>query len=205
MQSFLRNSLYLLLLIQASLIWGKSLPSVQILNQEAEEVDWNHSVSESVVIEAPLEIVWDYISDSTSAKDWSVFFDHISPLPGIQDGEVGSLRRCYRNADEKGFTWDEVTTTIEFQKMRQITTFKVRSRPWSFTTKNGYVFVRQLYKKIDENRTELTFQTASPAKAQWLHRQIFNLSRKATRRIFHKNLINIRAVLEGHPRVFPWE
>ena len=205
MRQFFRLATFLLLMLPAALLWADGLPPIETLNSESDQTNWEHAVSETIIIEAPLEMVWDYISDSTSAKEWSVFFDHISPLPGVQDGEVGSLRRCYRNANEKGFTWDEVTTAIEFQKMRQITTFRVRSRPWGFTTKDGYVFVRQLYKKIDENRTELTFQTVSPAQAQWLHRQIFNLSRKETRRIFQKNLINIKAVLEGHLRVFLWE
>jgi hypothetical protein len=196
---------FFLVLTQYSWALSSELPSIETLNQLAEVARWDQGVTESVTINAPVEVVWKYVSDSTKARDWSVYFDHISPLPGIQDGQVGSLRRCFRNADESGLSWDEVTTIIQPLKMRQITTYNIKHLPWSLLTFGGYVFVRQHYRKISDQQTELTFQTVSPADANWIHRKVFEFSRRDTLRIFKQNLTNIKALIEGAPRVHPWE
>lgn len=50
------------------------------LFKESMAVNWSKSVQSSVVINASLDEVWEYASDSTKASEWSVYFDHISPF-----------------------------------------------------------------------------------------------------------------------------
>src|SRR5580700_8536666 len=64
-------------------------------------------VVDSVVIHASPREVFEFMSDSGKAKGWSIFFDHITPLPGSPDGGLGAKRRCFRLPDESGPRWDE--------------------------------------------------------------------------------------------------
>lgn len=41
------------------------------------------TVSEHVDINAPVADVWEYVSNSYNTREWSVYFHHISPLPGM--------------------------------------------------------------------------------------------------------------------------
>src|SRR3712207_6593650 len=69
-----------------------------------------------VRINAPVEAVWEYGSDSRRANEWSVYFDHITPVEGDghpPDGTIGAFRICYRNVDESGPRWSETTEAAE--------------------------------------------------------------------------------------------
>jgi hypothetical protein len=182
-----------------------TLPTMEQLISEANQANWEKSVQHSLLIEASLDEVWNYMSDSEQAKHWSVFFDHITPLPGIKDGQPGSLRRCFKYADEKGGRWDEMTIqTIPFKK-REIVTFNLQGFGHQTLLKNQYIFVRQIYQSMGPNQTLLTFQTQRSRKANLKTRLSFGLSKSDVRDIFQKNLINIKANLEHHQRIFPWK
>lgn len=159
---------------------------------------------ESVIIDAPIEKVWEYASNSNNAKDWSVYFDHISPLPGIPDGQVGSLRRCFRNADEKGVYWDEEVMVIEPLKYREIRTYNVNG--FKEAKLNTFEYkVEQHYEKISDTQTKLTFQ-ASVSKGMDLSAIYYALRDfRAGNRVFRVNLENIKSQIEGKGRPHPWE
>jgi hypothetical protein len=193
----------ILLLFMSISAWG--LPSPDELLNEANGLDWQDAISTTVRINAPVSVVWKYASDSTKANDWSIYFDHISPLPGIPDGKIGALRRCFRNKDETGPYWDEVTTESVPETRRQITTYGLKNFPMNFVTSDQYVFVRQLYKAVDANTTEMTFQTRTSPSRTWMGRLAFWISKGETERIFLANLENIKANIEGKPRLHPWE
>ncbi len=184
---------------------GRELPKVSELVEEANSADWSQAVTESIKINAPLKEVWKYASNSDNAKEWSIFFDHISPLPGIPDGQIGALRRCFRMANETGPYWDEVVTEVIPEKLRQITTYNLTGFPFNFLVKGQFVFVRQMYRSIDENTSELVFLTRSAPSGNVFGDLAFYLSRKETARIFKLNLENIKARIEGKPRPYPWE
>lgn len=184
--------------------WAKDLPSVEELLTEVRTVNWDTAISSSIVINAPVTDVWKYASDSNNAKDWSVFFDHISPLPGITDGTVGSLRRCFRNANEEGKRWDEVVIEIVPEQRRIITTYNLKGFDLNLLRNGDHVFVRQLYRAIDRNTTELTFQTQYSSQTRLRTRFSFGVSKKRTKKIFIENLENIKAMIEGYPRVHFW-
>ena len=182
-----------------------ALPTPEELLIEANSLDWNDAVTTTIKINAPVSVVWKYASDSTKANDWSIYFDHISPLPGIPDGKIGALRRCFRNKDETGPYWDEVTTESVPETRRQITTYGLKNFPMNFLSDGQYVFVRQLYKAIDDKTTEMTFQTRTSPSRTWMGRLAFWFSKGETSRIFLANLENIKANIEGTPRPHPWE
>ncbi len=177
----------------------KILPTIEALNAEAQTVDWNSSVSRSIIINAPVEEVWKYVSNSLNALEWSVFFNHISPLPGAPDGGIGALRRCFRQEDEKKGYWDEITTRIEELKFRQIIMYNMQDFPFSSLADGSYSFVRQHYKVLGVKKTELIFQTQTSMNNTWLQRLTFKFYARRTGKIFVENLENIAAAIEKRP------
>lgn len=114
---------------------------------------WN--VSHAIVIDAPVERVFGYLGISEHAADWSVFVHHISTINGaeIPDGSVGSIRRCFVNADESGTKWDEeIVEVLPFVK-RRLTIFNMQHFPMTAV----HLVTEQRYRKISENQCELTF------------------------------------------------
>lgn len=163
--------------------------------------------SYSVVINAPLGKVWDYASDSTNARDWSVYFHHISPLPGISDGKVGSLRRCFRRADETGMMWDEEVVQVDPMKYRQIRTFNIKGLSDPSLNKAEFK-VHQHYEWIDPSTTKLTF--SSSLLKPWTPLVVLKLAIASFegKRIFKTNLENIKHALEygsEYQRIHPYE
>lgn len=196
--------LFLLTILLSSGVWSKPTDTINEMVAEAETANWEKGVSESIIINAPVEDVWDYGSDSTRATDWSVFFDHITPLPGIPDGNVGARRRCFRNADETGEYWDEIAISSVKYQFRQIITYNLTNFRPNFLASGGHMYVRQYYRAIDAHTTEMTFQTQYPANANWKTKLSARLTKKKTAKIFKENLENIKANIEGTPRVHAW-
>lgn len=184
--------------------WATPSSTISDMVAEANTANWDDAVSESIVINAPVEVVWNYGSDSTRAADWSVFFSHITPLPGIADGNVGAKRRCFRNADESGEYWDEIAISSVKYEFRQIITYNLTNFKPNFLARGGHMYVRQYYRAIDENSTEMTFQTQYPANANWKTKLSSRITKKKTAKIFKENLENIKANIEGYPRVHAW-
>ena len=168
---------------------------------------------EFVVIDAGQKEVWDYLSDNSNAKMWSIFFDHISTLEttgsDVAEGGVGSVRRCFRNSNEQGISWDEVTVKTEPYHLRQIHTYNIQN--WPLEDFNVLEFdVYQTYEKLGKNNTKLGFTASlkSPqtAYAKWL----FYISKWETLRVFKVNLENIKVHIErgqmaSYDRPHKWE
>lgn len=179
----------------------------------------------SVVIDAPISDVWDYNGNDENAKNWSIFFAKIVPCPTTDcpenkkflPGQVGSIRRCFRNENEKGVFWDEVTlesTKNEKAAYRKILTHNINGYDFeSLKTKAEFV-VEQTYTSLNENQTELSFSVKlqEPSKLRinndekkenntsfWDHltfNLIFKLGEKRTVEILTKNLQNIKLAIE---------
>src|SRR5687768_15985243 len=79
--------------------------------------------------DAPDSVVFKNVANSAHASDWSTFVDHITPLnPEVKnDGEPGSVRRVFRQADEKRMTWDELITLVEPNRRRQLTIYDIKN------------------------------------------------------------------------------
>lgn len=180
----------------------------------------------SVVIQAPLDAVWEYVSDSTSATDWSVYFHHIAPLPESPepDGRVGSLRRCFRRADGTGVRWDEEVTIVETPDAdgaarREIRTYALRGfrRHLAPLAARTEYRVEQRFTALSESTTRLTFSTDLHRPNLRLARALFGPFGRETVRVFRLNLQNIAAAVEAklsdrapnrpHPyeAIHPWD
>lgn len=180
---------------------------------------WIHH---SLTVDAPVQAVWDYGSDSTRAAEWSVYFDHIVPIEGdglARDGTVGAYRICFRNADRTGPRWAETTEAATPLEHREIHTFDVRGFQFGALAKFTEHEVHQDYEAIDDGTSRLTFRSrlrrpdglfgllAFPVlKASYL----LLGAREAGQQVFVWNLENIAAAVAArHARVayerpHPW-
>ncbi len=172
----------------------------QITQANYSLLDWSKAYTAEIDIRKPLREVWSYASNSGNAVDWSVYFHHISPLPGpIEDGKVGSLRRCYRYENEKGVFWDEEVLSIAPEQSRLILSFNFKGyyrENISYTT-----YVLQSYIKIDDRTTRLRFQTMPTAAMTLVDRFIYYFSKKQVEDIFKMNLENIKNQIESNSRI----
>lgn len=152
-------------------------------------------IKESVVVDVSVDSAFRFLGNSDNAKRWSVYVDHISTLNGIRtpDGTPGSIRRCFCNSNEKGQRWDELTTLVEPNKRRQLTTFNLIDFPMQA---NGLAS-EQRYRKISANRCEITFTLffANHDSGFWDEFKTYFGAYKV-RSIFQQNLSNIKRILE---------
>ncbi|MCH2042064.1 MAG: SRPBCC family protein [Saccharospirillaceae bacterium] len=167
--------------------------------------------SYSVVINAPVEKVWDFLSDNRNAKGWSVIFDHISPMASspVPEGQIGALRRCFRNVNEQGFFWDERTLSSEPYIERTLRTYNVSNTSWDLFEKFQFT-AYQKYEDLGNGQTRLTFEgdLDDYTKYNTFERFIFWVSQHEGERVFRLNLENIKAMLEqgeNYQRPHPWE
>lgn len=107
--------------------------------------------------------------------------------------------------NEEGARWDEMTLDVVPLQSRKIVTFNFFGFDHNRLLKGKYIFVRQLYRKIDEQKTEMTFQTHLPPHSGLAARLAFHSVKKETLEIFQKNLKNIKFALEGRPRLYLWQ
>jgi hypothetical protein len=162
----------------------------------------------TVSIAAPIDSVWRYVGNSANAREWSVYFHHITPLdtsrtgvPLPPDGTIGSVRVCYRRADETGPTWDEVVTGLDStgtERHRRIRTYRLRG----FGGMQGWLArrteysVTQIYQERGDS-TALTFRTQLLRPDNDVMRWAFAREADEVVRVFRLNLENIKAALEA--------
>ena len=152
-------------------------------------------IKESVIVDVPVDSAFRFLGNSDNAKRWSVYVDHITTLNGIRtpDGTPGSIRRCFCYKNEQGQRWDELITLVEPNKRRQLTTFNLID----FPIKANGLASEQRYRKISENRCEITFTLffANHDPGFYDEFKTYFGAYKA-RSIFEQNLKNIKRILE---------
>ncbi len=112
-------------------------------------------VKHTVIIHASPDSVFEFLGKSETARSWSVYVHHITPLnaDSVPDGMPKSRRRAFCTADEQGRRWDETITIREPTKRRQLIIYNYVDFP---LTANG-VATEQLYEDLGNNNTALTF------------------------------------------------
>lgn len=186
------------------------------------------SIRHTVTIKAPVEEVWEYGSDSTRARYWSVYFHHITPIEGKgrpRDGSVGALRICYRNKDESGPRWSETTEAVTPLRHREIRTFDLHGFQFAPLSSRISYTVHQNYRVVDTTTSTLEFSTKVERRPgirgalafPVLKSSFLLLGRAPGRQVFVWNLTNIKAAVEArHDKVaydrphpydtsLPWE
>ena len=152
-------------------------------------------VQHTIEIDAPVETVFQFLGNSANASQWSVFVNHITALNESEfaDGVVGSRRRCFCNADEKGRQWDELITENMSNTKRQLEIYNLQEFPMTA----NHLATEQLYKKISNNKSSITFTVfftnAKPSFAETIKMYIAAYRIKS---IFKKNMFNIKQVIE---------
>ena len=161
------------------------------------------------VIKAPVAETWTYASNSSRAREWSVFFDHITPVTGVgkpRDGTVGSVRICYRNPDERGERWSERTISFTRERSRHIRTFDLHGFTGGYLVSSGQFDVLQDYHDEGHGTSSLRFTTTVHRRdgmlgllAYPVQKAIFSVGPydDHTRWTFKVNLENIRAAVEA--------
>jgi hypothetical protein len=153
---------------------------------------------ETTNIDAPCDSVFAYLGNSSNARAWSVYVDHITPLnPGVaRDGEVGSIRRSFKRADETGMQWDEVFTAVASGRLRTLRIFNVRGAPLNAATP---LASQQIFEPIPRG-CRLSFalyfeHPPSVADSLAMHFAAYEISR-----IFRANIANVKRLTEAQFR-----
>lgn len=150
----------------------------------------------TITIHRPVEAVWKFASDSSQAVNWSVYFHHITALPGTPDGQPGSIRRCFRRANELGPTWDEEILSVEPLKSRKIRTYNLKGFSDS-SILDAEFLVEQRYERVDAATTKMTFGTKLVKPWDPVTLIKLMVASLETRRIFKLNLENIANLIEN--------
>lgn len=186
----------------------------------------NESIEASVIIDASIDEVWNFVSDDANAAYWSVFFAKIVPCPTtecpknktLSSTDIGFIRRVLRNGDEKGLFWDEEITIVEkdtdfyYKRIRAHNFYGYLGETYQ---KSWEIKVEQEYVALSSHRTKLIFR-ATPFKYEDITKNtnknpdddvsmlkyrswkfLFKKSSNRTREIFKKNLENIKHNIEN--------
>jgi len=151
------------------------------------------AIISSIVIEAPVHKVYDYLGDSYNASDWSVFVDSILPLNSIShdDGSLGSQRRCF--AGDQTLQWDEEIVSLEKYKVRELSVFNIIG----FLVKAENLRTEQIYEEINEGQTKLSLTLYYKVEMDDLLSELkMYLAAYEVSKIFRLNLKNIKRLNE---------
>lgn len=154
------------------------------------------TVEATIEISAPVDSVFDYMKHSAHASDWSSYVDHITPLnsPEYSDGEVGSERRIFVNADERGARWDERILAVERNHHRILSIYNIHE----MTLSAEGLHTEQRYEKLGEGTSKLSLVLYFNEEHDgywnqlWMHIASFKI-----KTIFEKNLKNIKREIES--------
>ena len=151
-------------------------------------------IKESILINASVQTVYNYLGNSNNAKIWSVYVDHISPINKdiVADGHLGSIRRCFINSNEKDGSWDEEILFIEKNKLRRLSCFNFQDLFFD----PGILNTEQIYEDKSGDCL-LTFTLFSPKNELSLWEEFkIHMGSYRTAYIFRKNLNNIKKDIE---------
>ncbi len=151
-------------------------------------------VATTVEIAAPPDSVFAFLGDSKNATQWSVFVHHIITLnsEAVPDGQVGSLRRCFAQADEQGIRWDEEILIADPGKKRRLTCYDLRG----FSMSADGLATDQIYEPLPGGGTRLTFTVFFLKKPSlWTMLKTYLAGYKINS-VFEQNLLNIKRLCE---------
>jgi hypothetical protein len=152
-------------------------------------------IKESIIINATTAEVYNYLGNSDNAEDWSVYVDHITSINSEthKDGEIGSVRRCFKNKDEKGIYWDEEILITEKNKRRRLSIFNMHE----FGVATDILVTEQLYVEKDGNCKVFLTLFFLPGKANWYDELKLYFSAYKVTALFKGNLKGIKAMIEN--------
>lgn len=153
-------------------------------------------IVEKIKIEAPIQDVYNYLGNSDNATDWSVYVDHITPLnpKSVKDGELGAIRRCFKNSDESGMFWDEEIIINEKNKRRRLTIYNMQK----FSVSGEGLLTEQIYTQSN-GTCELVFTLfLEKGKSNWLAELKLYYAGYFVSKILKENLERIKKINEAN-------
>jgi uncharacterized protein YndB with AHSA1/START domain len=154
------------------------------------------SIDYSVEIDASAARVFNYLGNSENAEDWSSYIDHISTLNSDEynDGEKGSIRRCFKNANEEGIYWDEEVLEVIPTEKRALSIYNMKG----FSAPINGLETAQIYESISSHKTRLTFSLFfANHEASWLESFKMYLSSYTIYARFRDNLEKVKELVKG--------
>jgi len=100
-------------------------------------------------INAPSSKLFKYLGNSSNAAKWSTFVREIKSINCVQDGEVGSKRRCYGIEEE--IVWDEEILELSKNKKRLLNVYNAKG----FAMMASDLRTEQVYEELSNGRTRL--------------------------------------------------
>ena len=167
-----------------------------IVSPYTEHSDEFKTVEASIEIDAPIDSVFAYMSNSAYASDWSSYVDHIMPLNTneIEDGKVGSIRRVFVSVREKDAHWDEKITEVYQNKKRKLSIYAIDGLAMSA---DG-LLTEQRYEKLSTGKTRLSLVLYFDEDHQGMWTAFkMHLGSFRVRSIFEQNLVNIKREIEA--------
>jgi len=164
---------------------------------EYNETTGLYQLENDITIDQPVEKVFSYLGNSSNASKWSSYVSHINTLNAneVIDGNLGSIRRCFKNENGEDVFWDEEIVSVKVNELRELTVYNLNG----FLVKTDSLFTQQKYAPISDQQTNLVFglykpKTTNNRFVDWLK---LKMSGHYVAYIFHKNLNNIKKEVEG--------
>jgi len=156
-----------------------------------------YQLENEVTINQSVEKVFSYLGNSANAAKWSSYVSHINALneEEVNDGALGSKRRCFKNENGQDIFWDEEIVNVKVNELRELTVYNLNG----FLIKADSLFTQQKYTPISAQQTNLVFGLYKPKTTHnrfvdWLK---LKMSGHYVAYVFHKNLHNIKKEVEG--------
>jgi len=156
-----------------------------------------YQLENKITINQPVEKVFSYLGNSGNASKWSSYVSHIKTInPNeVKDGTTGSIRRCFKKANEQGIVWDEEITQVKTNQLRELSIFNLNG----FPIKSNDLFTQQQYHPVSKQQTILVFGLYKPKTkltgfTDWLK---LKSTGYYVAFIFNKNLNNIKKEIES--------
>lgn len=112
-------------------------------------------VDVGIEIYVPIDTLYHYLGNSENAKIWSSYVDHIDCLnpEEFNDGDIGSIRRCFQHSDNTGHIWDEKIIDKKQPTMRKLSIYN----PQNFDAWVENLETTQTYFAVNDSTTQLHF------------------------------------------------
>ena len=189
MKRFKKISIWILAIIAVMVI------ILVIVSPYKRHSDSFRTVEATVEINAPIDSVFAYMSNSAYATDWSTYVDHITPLNSgkYADGEKFSVRRVFVAKDEAEAQWDEKIMDVIPNKTRTLKIYNVQGL--AMTTEG--LLTDQRYEKVSDGVTRLSLVLYFDENQTGLWKSFkMHIASFKVRSIFEGNLENIKKEIE---------
>jgi hypothetical protein len=183
MKKFLSISIVLLFILSGLYLWSP-------FASDGKE----YALEKSVQLDVSASKAFDYLGNSHHASQWSVFVHHIDPLnpESHPDGHMNAMRRCFKNADEKGIAWDEEIVEWKEDKLRTLTIYNLQGFIW----KSEGLLTKQKYEPTTSG-VRLTFGLyKSTSEVSFWDSLKLRFTGYFISSVFEKNLAGIKRELE---------